>query len=67
MYEGITFDDFLKVGAWEGGACRGCGRRGGLRGGPAGQETSTSVERGRAWVWPLKQFKRTLFTYLLEE
>ena len=53
MYEGITFDDFLKVGTWGWGWARGlCW---GLEGDPAGQkEMGVSVERGQAWVWPLK-------------
>lgn len=52
VYEGITFDDFLKVGTWGWGWARGlCW---GLEGTPAGQEMGVSVERGQAWVWPLK-------------
>lgn len=57
MYEGITFDDFLKVGVWEKRGRCGHAAMWGPQGQPAGQEeTSISAERGQAWAWPLKRF-----------
>lgn len=49
MYEGITFDDFLKVGVWEKrGWCGGAALRG-LQGQPVGQEeTDQHLRRERS-------------------
>lgn len=53
VYEGITFDDFLKVGVWEKRGWCWCAAVRGLQGQPAGQEEAgISAERGHAWTRP---------------